>query len=70
MALCSSLELGFFSYEVSVMLLCWASFAKLYTRKKSDARSQPNADAENIAPSAALKSQAPAVCLSHRHESH
>lgn len=70
MALFSSPELGFFTYESSPMSLCYSPFVKLYTRKKSDPRSQPNADADNTAPPAALNCWFAAVGSSHCHDSH
>lgn len=54
MAQCCRSELGLFSRELSPTSKCFSSGSlKLYTRKKSDLRSQPDAHTEDSAPPAA-----------------
>lgn len=62
MAQCCRSELGLFSCELSLMSKCFSSSSlKLYTRKKSDLRSQPDAYTEDSAPSTATVPWFPAA---------
>lgn len=61
MAQCCRSELGLLSCEPSLMSKCFSSVTfKLYTRKKSDPRSQPHSHPEDSAPSAATDPWFPA----------